>query len=61
MRFNAVDEVRQRDNAQGIFLNVSSRQVCRRVGKDLDHVSAPLLAQSAARCVPFIICTPAGA
>ncbi len=60
MRFNTVDEVRQRDDAQGIFLNVSSRQVCRRVGKDLDHVSAPLLAQSAARCALFIR-TPAGA
>ena len=60
MRFNAVDEVRQWDDAQGIFLNVSSRQVCRRVGEDLDHESAPLLAQSATRCVPFIR-TPAGA
>ena len=60
LRLHAVDGIVQGDNTQGIFLNVSSRQVCRCVGEDLDHESAPLLAQSAARCVPFIR-TPAGA
>ena len=60
LRLHAVDGIVQGDNTQGIFLNVSSRQVCRRVGEDLDHESAPLLAQSATRCVPFIR-TPADA
>ena len=51
---HAVNGIVQRDNTQGIFLNVSSRQVCRRVCEDLDHESAPLLAQSAARCALYI-------
>ena len=54
---HAVNGIVQRDNTQGIFLNVSSRQICRRVCEDLDHESAPLLAQSAARCALYI-CTP---
>ena len=57
---HAVNGIVQRDNTQGIFLNVSSRQICRRVCEDLDHESAPLLAQSAARCALYIR-TPAGA
>ena len=42
MRLDTIDQVGQRDHAQGIFLNVRGRQVRRRIGKDLNHMGAPL-------------------